>query len=123
MKTKGLFIIFNLILVVITESVTIIPWWSFLIVSLLMGLLFSKKNLSIPPFVCGFVSGFINWFASSLFFHYSYNGLLMQKIAPVFFLPNILLIIAIGVICGLLNGLACYTGYTVFVKKEGLELN
>ena len=123
MKTKIVFITLNLILSIILENISVLPWWSFLLMSLLMGFIYSKKDIKVKPFINGFISGFINWFTASLFFHYLYEGVLMEKVAVIFFMPSFLLMIVIGIVCGLLNGLACYAGYSVFVKEDVLELD
>lgn len=123
MKTKIVFITLNLGLSIIIENISSLPWWSFLLMSLLMGFVYSKKDIKVQPFIGGFISGFLNWFAASLFFHYVNEGVLMEKVAVIFFMPSFLLIIVIGIVCGLLNGLACYAGYSVFVKEDVLELD
>lgn len=123
MKTTTIFIILNLIASIIIENMSFLPWWSFLIMSFLMGLIYTNKEKTIRPFMVGFVSGFSNWFLASLFFHFTYDGILMNKVAHIFFVPDFVLFFTIGIIGGILNGLACFSGYSLFVKKDELHLD
>ena len=123
MKTSIIFISLNLALSIIIENIAIFPWWSFLTMSLLMGLIYSYKNIKINSFMLGLISGVINWIVATLYFHYLYEGELLGRMAEVFYMPSFLFIILTGTVCGLLNGLACYSGYSVFVKEDVLELD
>jgi hypothetical protein len=123
MKNSIVFISLNLALSIIIENIVVFPWWSFLTMSLLIGFIYSYKNIKINSFMLGFISGVINWIGATLYFHNLYEGDLLGRMAEIFYMPSILFVIVIGVVCGLLNGLACYTGYIIFVKEDGLELD
>ena len=123
MKTTTIFIIFNLVASIIIENLSFLPWWSFLIVSFLMGVIYTKKEKSIRPFMAGFIAGFTNWLFASLFFYYQFDGILMDKVAHIFFLPSSILFFVIGIIGGVLNGLACFSGYSLFVTNDELKLD
>ncbi len=123
MKTKIIFITLNLLLSVIISNIEFLPWWSFLVMSFFMGLIYTKREKNINSFICGFVSGFANWFLASLFFHVLYEGILMEKVSSILLVPTFILFAGIGVISGILNGLACYSGYSLFVAEDTLDLN
>jgi hypothetical protein len=88
-----------------------------------MSFLFSLKNWHIRSFISGFISGFLNWSVLSLAFHYFYGGIFINKVAVIFYLSPSLYFLIVGIICGLLNGLACYTGYSIFIKEDLLEVD
>ena len=123
MKNNIYFFLLNILIITLTQFLIELPWWSFLTISLLMGFIYTFKNWEIRPFTIGFISGFLNWLIISLVFHFRFNGSLIAKITPIFYINTTLFFIITGFIGGLLNGLACYTGYNVLIIEEVLELD
>jgi hypothetical protein len=122
MVKKIAFIFINLLLITAIQLFIPSIWWAFLPISLLMGVVLRIKSYPIGSFSIGFIAGLLSWIGGTLYYHASYDGSLVEKTAELFFLPFWLFILVIGVIAGLLNGLALYTGYAVFKVEEKLEL-
>jgi len=122
MVKKISFIFINLLLITAIQLFIPSIWWAFLPISLLMGVVLRIKSYPIGSFSIGFIAGLLSWIGGTLYYHASYDGSLVEKTAELFFLPFWLFILVIGVIAGLLNGLALYTGYAVFKVEEKLEL-
>lgn len=122
MIKKSLFIFINLFLITVIQLLFPSVWWSFLPISLIMGIVLRIKDYPVKSFAIGFISGFLSWAGGTLYYHFNFGGELLNKTAEIFFLPSWLFVFVIGLIAGLLNGLAFYTGYTVFKVEEKLEL-
>lgn len=122
MVKKITFILINLLLITVIQLAIPSIWWVFLPVSLLMGTVLRIRNYPTASFTVGFVAGFLSWAGGALYYHSSYDGFLLEKTAELFFVPYWLFVLVIGIIAGLLNGLAMYAGYTVFKVEEKLEL-
>lgn len=88
-----------------------------------MGLFVSMRGIKIKSFLTGFTAGVINWFVATLFFNSLYDGALIGRLAEIFVMPAYMLVPVIGIMGGLLNGLACYTGYSVFMEEDILQLD
>lgn len=123
MRNNIIYIGLNLVLSVIIENITVLPWWSFLVTTILMSLFCTMKRIKIRSFLSGFISGFLNWFGATIFFHNMYDGQLMDRVSEIFYMPTFLFVIVIGIIGGLLNGLASYTGYAVIAEEDVLQLD
>jgi|GEM_PF-1001500 len=114
------------ILVIILCSVVIIsvsvldflPWWIFLVPVLILGYGLSLLKLKVNGFELGFISGFLIWFGGNLLFDLQYNGFTLFKLAKLVNAPKVLLLIASGMIGGLLTGLALYVGKNIFKDAE-----
>jgi hypothetical protein len=105
-------LLFAVILVV--KLFDAIPWWSFIVPVLALGILAGTKGWKVSGFATGFVTGFVTWAAANLFFHLTFDGNLVSRVgAPA----GIILLIASGLIGGLLTGLALYTGQQVMKAK------
>lgn len=122
MKIKVGILLINMIISIVISFLTVLPWWTFLIGTFGMGFIFSFRNLKINSFMIGFFSGFFNWVVMAIFYHQIYNGNLFAKMAEILFISPLILTISIGVISGILNGLAFFSGYSIFVKDDLLEL-
>ena len=122
MKNNTYFLFINIIFITIIQFFNALPWWSFLFITLVMGFIFTFKRWKIKPFAAGFISGSLNWSSISLFLHLHFDGLLINKIAPIFYINTPLFFVLAGIIGGILNGLASYTGYCVLVKEDVLDL-
>ena len=123
MKANIVFTGLNLVLTVVIGNIVALPWWSFLVMSLFMGLFAAMRGIKINAFLTGFASGFLNWFGATLFFHSMYEGDLIGRVAEMFYMPAYLFLPVLGIIGGLLNGLACYTGYSIFKEEDVLQLD
>ena len=122
-KMKIFFIPF--LLVMFTGMIGAIPWWSFVIPVLLSGAFLTTKIKNPAFFPIGFMAGFTAWSGSNLFFHLYYNGMMLKRLGPA---AEILAFIIPGIICGLLTGLAMYTGKlgatamtSVFFSRNRIE--
>ena len=122
MRNNIYFLIINIVFITIIQLLNVLPWWSFLFITLVMGFIFTFKRWKIKPFAVGFISGFLNWLSVSIFFHFQFDGLLVNKIVPIFYINTPLFFILTGIISGILNGLASYTGYCVLVIEDALDL-
>jgi hypothetical protein len=99
--------------ILISQNIPFLPWWSFVIPVILLGIFISFLEWKIASFAVGFLSGFLVWLGCNNYFDSIYNGILLHKLAPLLFMNKVTLLLASGLIGGLLTGLALYTGKTV----------
>lgn len=116
-KFNLIFFISNFSLITIIQFFTILPWWTFLCTSGIMGLFFTFSRINIESFGLGFFSGFLNWFFIGLIFHNIYDGNILHKITQIFHINILLYFLFSGLLGGLLNGLACFAGYNIMIKE------
>ncbi|MCC9019511.1 MULTISPECIES: hypothetical protein [Flavobacterium] len=98
------------------------PWWSFSVPMFVLGATLPFKKWNISSFVWGFISGFMAWFLSTIYFEIIYEGEIMSSVAKLMSLHIYLLHLIIGLIGGVLTGLGVYSGYLFRNGREVLEL-
>ncbi len=103
-------------------ALNFLPWWSFLIPVFLLGVLLPLQKWKVDPFLCGFIAGFLVWVLSTTYLEVFYKGELLQSVAKIMKIKYYLLYIVVGLIGGLLTGLAVYSGYLLRKGREILEL-
>ncbi len=108
---------------IIIESIAIIPWWSYLIIVFVIGVCLPLNRWRVPSFLSGFTSGFLIWTMSTVFFEIYFKGEIMSTTAEIFGLPYIILLFSIGIIGGLLSGLALYSGTILRNGKKKREIS
>lgn len=122
MKYNIYYLAINISSITIIQLIDFLPWWSFLIITFVLGFVFTYKQWNIESFKIGFIAGFLNWLCVSLIFHLYFDGILIKKIVSIFYLNETLFFIFTGIIGGIINGLASYSGYNILVKPDFLSL-
>jgi hypothetical protein len=126
MKNKALShlmaILLIILLIVGTRMIEILPWWSFVIPVLVFGVVIGFRDWEVPGFTIGFLSGFIVWLGLNWYFDMTFNGIILNKIGLLVYLPKIVVLLISGIIGGLLTGLALLSGKSVFVRKKSVLL-
>lgn len=107
-NTKMAVLLFALILLV--KLFNGIPWWSFIVPVLALGMLASAKGWKVSGFTTGFITGFVTWAGANLYYHLTFSGDLVSRVGAR---AGIIVLIASGIVGGLLTGLAFYTGQQV----------
>ena len=96
------------------------PWWSFILPVMVLGACIPSGRLNISYFSAGFSSGCFVWIASTLYYHFIYKGVLIDRIGMGY---GVIALTASGLIGGLLTGLAFYAGKSLTVdRKKKLNL-
>jgi hypothetical protein len=103
------------LIIIGTKMFSVIPWWGFVIPVFLFGMMTAVKQWEIPALFLGFLAGFIIWFGANLFFHLSYDGIILNRIGIG---VGILILFFSGLIGGLLTALAFYTGKSLVGNKQ-----
>jgi hypothetical protein len=85
-----------------------LPWWCFALTSAVVALTVHQRAWK--AFVTGFIGMFLLWGCLAFFIDLNNNHLLSQKIAGIFKLNAVLLIIITAFIGGLVSGFAALTG-------------
>ena len=109
-----------IVLTVLTGMTSYLPWWSFIVPVLVFGIVAASLQWKVSGFPIGFLSGFLVWFGMNLYLHMVSNGLVFNRMGRLFSIPGILVILVSGIIGGLLNGVALYTGVRV-VKINAIK--
>lgn len=110
------------ILIVLTRMIDHLPWWSFVIPVIVLGIVTSLRKWNISGFSMGFLSGFAIWSVSNWYFDSVNNGILLSKMALMLSVNKLILIVISGVIGGLVTGTALYTGTSIVKRNEILTL-
>ncbi|MDP1800259.1 MAG: hypothetical protein Q8L81_02820 [Bacteroidota bacterium] len=110
----------------VIQIVAILPWWSFLIPIFFLGILLPMEKWKVSSFPTGFFSGFLVWVVATFYYEATYDGEIIDKIAKIimdpysfFYLNFIIIYSIIGLIGGLLTGLALYSG---FLLRKGRDI-
>jgi hypothetical protein len=106
--------------IILIKLIDALPWWSFIIPVLSLGIATGVMQWRVSGFLIGFLCGFFIWLGGNLYFHFAYNGQLLEKIGTA---PKIIVLLVSGLVGGLLTGLALYTGRSIAInKKAALQL-
>lgn len=116
-----MFIIFAIVM--ITRMIEVLPWWSFIIPVLALGIVITVRKWPVPGFAIGFLSGFMIWFGANLYFDSSLDGIMLAKIGILLSVPKIVVFLISGVIGGGLTGLALYTGKSIVAYRNSPGLD
>lgn len=96
------------------------PWWSAVIASFILGMMFSS-NKGAPSFFAGFLAIFVLWVGHATMIDINSQGILTEKIARILTVNNkYLLILITGFIGGLPAGFGALSGkhFIMAFKKE-----
>lgn len=104
--------------IIITKSIHTVPWWSFIVPVILLGMVLKLRNWDIPYFLIGFVAGFLIWFGTDIYFDITLPGNVLGKLGKILSVSRIIIMALSGIIGGLLNGLALYTGQQLLVNTH-----
>ena len=104
-------------IIFLTCLIKSIPWWSFIIPSVLFGLLFPFHKMKFHSFPLGFFSGFSTWLFSSMIIYKVKEANNIVKIGNVFHIPFEAIFLVTAIIGGVLVGLSVYVGSLV-VKRN-----
>lgn len=105
------------LILAVTRIVESIPWWSFVIPVMVLGVVIAVREWDVPCFAIGFSAGCIVWAAANLYFDINAGGTTLSRIALSVALPKIVLLLISSLIGGLLTGLALYTGRSMITAK------
>ena len=100
-------IIASIFLIIITGSR--LPWWSFSIITLLVGYTTKSSKQSL---VIGFIIGFLSWFIVLIYSFYNGGYIIFSKMSLILNLntPSLLIILS-SLLSGLIGLLTSYIGY------------
>lgn len=106
--------------IILIKLVDALPWWSFIVGVMALGIITGLQQWKVSAFFIGFMCGFLIWLGGNLYFHAAYHGQLLDRIGTA---PKLIVLLVSGLIGGVLTGLALYTGRSVAVnKKAALQL-
>lgn len=93
------------------------PFWSLVIVAFIMSLLIKTSPLS--SFLAGFLAIFALWFVLASSIDQETNSILTTRVASIFSVSNVVLMLITGAIGGFITGLGSASGaLLVRVKKK-----
>lgn len=85
------------------------PWWSVVICAFLIGMMMPARGGS--DFLAGFMGVGLLWLIFAWMIDIDTDSILSEQIAPVLYLNNALVLVAItGLIGGIVGGFACLAG-------------
>lgn len=111
-------IVRNIIILVLTlaiifavRTIESLPWWSFVIPVFILGVVATKVfKWEIPGFTLGFLAGFIIWFGINWYVDNTNGSIVMTRLSQLLSTSKWVVLLAAGVIGGLLSGLALSAG-------------
>lgn len=100
----------TLVIAILTIPVQwFLPWWSLALVAFAIGCL--SKQKAGGAFISGFLGVGLVWWIYAGYKHWHTNGILSDKVATIFSLPNgWLLVLAAGLVAAIIGGLAALSG-------------
>lgn len=106
------------------QSLTALPWFTFVIPCFFIGVYMGKKEVNKIPFFTGFLAGFLVWAGATIFFEARFGGTSLNVVSGLFGFNKAITLIIIGLVGAILTGLAVLSGYMLFKKedKEGLKI-
>lgn len=107
-----------LVIIMLTGMIDGLPWWSFVVPVLILGVIISYRKWNVAGFAVGFIAGFIIWFMANLYFDITLGGTILNKIGLLLSVSKITVLVFSGIIGGVLTGLALYTGKSIVSEKE-----
>jgi hypothetical protein len=105
-----------IILIVALGQITRLPWWSFVIPVIVLGLVLTVSHWKVSYFLTGFLSGALSWTCAYLYFHLTYEAPFFNR--HQYDIPLPIMILVPCLVGGLLTGLAFYTGHSAIVRKR-----
>jgi hypothetical protein len=112
-----------IILTTLTCLIESLPWWSFVIPVVILGIIITFRTWDVLIFPIGFLSGFITWFGANLYFDMTSNAIVLNKMALLLTVNKIVVLLISGLIGGLLTGLALYTGKSIIAYDKISDLD
>jgi len=100
------------------QKIESLPWWSFVLPVMILGVILTLKKWNFRGFAVGFAAGFIIWAGASLYFDWSFDGSILNKIGLLLFVPKVIVLLLSGLTGGLLAGLALYAGKTMVYERN-----
>lgn len=104
-----------LMVLLLTKSIEILPWWFFIIPVLVTGMIIALKGWKVHGLLVGFLTGFIVWIGANLYFSLTSEALILSRFG---LLAGAITLLASGILGGVLTGLALYTGKSIFSNKR-----
>ena len=102
-------------LIVFIRMLEGIPWWSFAVPVLAFGTFIALRQWKVSCFLVGFSCGFVIWFFANVYFHLGHGGVILSRLGAFL---SIAMLLASGVVGGLVTGLALYTGKAIIPGKK-----
>ena len=103
------------ILVLACKMVPGLPWWAFVVPVAMLGIVITLLKWKVSSFLIGFLGGFLVWFGGNLYFHIAFEGRILSKLGST---AELIILLASGLMGGLLTGLALYTGKSIVHNKK-----
>lgn len=115
---KAIFLILLVSLIILTTSIfNNLPWWSFVIPCVILGVIFPFQKDGLSPFLNGFIAGFLVWSLTHLYYDITLETRIIAKVASVLDFSKLTIFIFSGLMSGILSGLALYMGEKMFVRN------
>ena len=103
-------------IILITSIFNNLPWWSFVIPCIILGVIFPFKRYGLPSFLIGFIAGFLVWNFTHLYYDFALDIKIIDKISSILDYSKLTILIFSSLIAGVLSGLAVLTGDRMFLK-------
>jgi hypothetical protein len=111
-------LLLTVLLVLASRASDSLPWWFFAIPVLVLGIVTGLQKWDLSAFLVGFVAGFLIWFGANLYFDLTVNGIIVNRLGLLLYVPDFVILLVSGIIGGLLTALALYTGKSIVAEKR-----
>lgn len=106
------------LLIILVKQLAMLPWWSFTVVVFAFGLALPYRRWNVSAFGIGFLVGFVVWAGTNTLYSTLSQADLFAKVGSVMGLHKIVLLLASGLIGGLLTGLALLAGKSAVYQPK-----
>ncbi|PIF44693.1 hypothetical protein CLU96_1685 [Chryseobacterium sp. 52] len=103
-------------IIMVISLFTMLPWWSFVVPCIILGIVLPFQKFGLSPFMIGFLAGFLAWSLAHVYYDVSLDSKIMDKLALIIDYPKWCIFAFSGLIGGVLSGLALLTGQKMFVN-------
>ncbi|MAO16408.1 MAG: hypothetical protein CMH44_05945 [Muricauda sp.] len=96
--------------VLLTKVIEEMPWYTFVFPCMVIGFIVRGKFTSRLYFSIAFLVGLVTWVMANVWFHFTYDGTIHQKLNLV---QLVFLLVISGVMCGILMAMSIHLGVLI----------
>lgn len=110
------------LVLIIFQAILPSPWWLFVVPVFVLGVALPPSFWQRKAFLKGFIAGMLSWSLPMGYYGLSYQGNVTGILSDLIGLPFPVIVLTVGIISGILVGLALVSGIQLRSGKETVKL-